>query len=86
MIKQYMSAMGVEEAHYQNGDFEVATPIDGTVIGKVTLDKVADVDTKIQNAKKAFQEWRVVPAPKRGELIRLLGSPCGLRIASARCK
>ena len=34
MIKQYMSAMGVEEAHYQNGDFEVATPIDGTVIGK----------------------------------------------------
>ena len=34
---------------------------------------MADVDTKIQNAKQAFQEWRVVPAPKRGELIRLLG-------------
>ena len=73
MIKQYMSAMGVEETRYQNGDFDVTTPIDGSVIGKVTLDKVADVDTKIQNAKKAFQQWRVVPAPKRGELIRLLG-------------
>ena len=73
MIKQYMSAMGVEETRYQNGNFNVTTPIDGSVIGKVTLDKVADVNTKIQNAKQAFQQWRVVPAPKRGELIRLLG-------------
>ena len=73
MIKQYMSAMGVEEARYQNGNFNVTTPIDGSVIGKVTLDKVTDVNTKIQNAKKTFQEWRVVPAPKRGELVRLLG-------------
>lgn len=73
MIKQYMSAMGVEEARYQNGDFNVTTPIDGSVIGKVTLDKVSDVNTKIQNAKQVFQQWRVVPAPKRGELIRLLG-------------
>ncbi|WP_413521204.1 aldehyde dehydrogenase family protein [Psychrobacter glacincola] len=73
MIKRYMSAMGVEETRYQNGDFNVTTPIDGSVIGKVTLDKVSDVNTKIQNAKQAFQQWRVVPAPKRGELIRLLG-------------
>ena len=73
MIKQYMSAMGVKEEQYSQGDFEVRTPIDGTVIGKVTLDTVADVDTKIKNAKQAFQEWRTVPAPKRGELIRLLG-------------
>ncbi|MGP4848819.1 aldehyde dehydrogenase family protein, partial [Marinobacter sp. 1Y8] len=73
MIKQYMSAMGVQEEHYQNGDFEINTPIDGTVIGKVTLDSVAEVNTKIQNAKTAFQAWRTVPAPKRGELIRLLG-------------
>ena len=52
MIKQYMSAMGVEEAHYQNGDFEVTTPIDGSVIGKVTLDTVADVDTKSKMPNK----------------------------------
>ena len=73
MIKQYMSAMGVQEEHYQNGDFEINTPIDGTVIGKITLDSIAEVNTKIQNAKTAFQAWRTVPAPKRGELIRLLG-------------
>ena len=73
MIKQYMSAMGVKEEQYSNGDFEVYTPIDGAVIGKVTLDTVADVDTKIKNAKQSFHEWRTVPAPKRGELVRLLG-------------
>ncbi|MBF4488681.1 aldehyde dehydrogenase family protein [Psychrobacter sp. N25K4-3-2] len=73
MIKQYMSAMGVKEEQYQHGDFEVNTPIDGTVIGKITLDSVDEVNKKIQNAQAAFKEWRVVPAPKRGELIRLLG-------------
>lgn len=72
MIKQYMSAIGVEEEQYQNGDFEVNSPIDGAVIGKITLDTVDSVNAKIQNAKAAFQEWRTVPAPKRGELIRLL--------------
>lgn len=73
MIKQYMSAMGVEESLYQNGNFEVKTPIDGSVIGKVTLHQVSDVETQVSNAKKVFKEWRTVPAPKRGELIRLLG-------------
>jgi len=67
-----MSAIGVKEEQYQNGDFEVNSPIDGAVIGKITLDTVDSVNAKIKNAKVAFQEWRTVPAPKRGELIRLL--------------
>ncbi|WP_133105393.1 L-piperidine-6-carboxylate dehydrogenase [Psychrobacter sp. S4(2024)] len=73
MIKQYMSAMGVDESQYQAGDFAVHSPIDGEVIGKVALHQVSDVDTQIQDAKKAFKEWRTVPAPKRGELVRILG-------------
>lgn len=73
MIKQYMSAMGVDESQYQAGDFAVQSPIDGEVIGKVALQQVSDVDSQIQNAKKAFKEWRTVPAPKRGELVRILG-------------
>ncbi len=55
MIKQYMSAMGVEESLYQNGNFEVKTPIDGSVIGKVTLHQVSDVETQVSNAKKSIQ-------------------------------
>lgn len=73
MIKQYMSSMGVDESVYLNGDFAVHSPIDGSVIGKIALHNVSDVETQVDNAKKAFKEWRTVPAPKRGELIRLLG-------------
>lgn len=73
MIKQYMTAMGVKEEQYLNGNFEVYSPIDGSVIGKITMDSVDDVDSKVANAKKAFKEWRNVPAPRRGELVRLLG-------------
>nr|UNK05988.1 hypothetical protein MN210_04570 [Psychrobacter sp. PraFG1] len=55
MIKKYMSAMGVEESLYQNGNFEVKTPIDGSVIGKVTLHEVSDVETQVSNAKKPLK-------------------------------
>ncbi|GAA0315596.1 L-piperidine-6-carboxylate dehydrogenase [Psychrobacter aestuarii] len=73
MIQQYMSAMGVQDDHYQNGDFAVHTPIDGSVIGHVSLHSTDDVKTAVDNAKTAFHTWRTVPAPKRGELIRILG-------------
>ena len=73
MIKQYMSAMGVQDEQYQRGDFAINSPIDGTIIGQVNLDTLASVDTKIKNAKTAFLAWRTVPAPRRGELVRLLG-------------
>lgn len=73
MIEQFMSAMGVDKTLFDNGDLKVTTPIDGSQIGTVKMDGIADVQTKINNAKTAFQAWRVVPAPKRGELIRLLG-------------
>jgi len=73
MIEQFMSAMGVDKTLFDNGDLKVTTPIDGSQIGTVKMDGIADVQSKINNAKTAFQAWRVVPAPKRGELIRLLG-------------
>ncbi len=72
MIEQYMSAMGVQPTDYKNGNFNVYSPIDGATIGKVTFDERADVDTKVSQAEAAFQQWRMVPAPRRGELIRLL--------------
>lgn len=73
MIDNYMQALGVTKEQYQQGDYPVTSPIDGKQIGKITLNKVADVDTKVSNAVKAFKAWRQVPAPRRGELVRLLG-------------
>ncbi len=56
-----------------SGDLTVHTPIDGSVIGKLRQNKVRDVEVAVRKAGKAFEQWRAVPAPVRGELIRLLG-------------
>jgi aldehyde dehydrogenase (NAD+) len=46
------------------------SPIDGRKIGKV---RIGDPAAAAAAAAKAFEQWRVVPAPRRGELVRLLG-------------
>ena len=55
------------------GATAVFSPIDGAEIGRVNYDQAAGVDAKIAAAVAAFEAWRNVPPPKRGELIRLLG-------------
>jgi aldehyde dehydrogenase (NAD+) len=45
------------------------SPIDGSEIGRVAI---GDPDLACFRADKAFLSWRCVPAPRRGELVRLL--------------
>ena len=52
------------------GDLVSCSPIDGQEIGRVS---VGDPDAAASLATKAFLEWRSIPAPGRGELVRLLG-------------
>jgi aldehyde dehydrogenase (NAD+) len=52
------------------GDLVSCSPIDGQEIGRVTI---GDPGSACSRAAEAFLRWRVVPAPKRGELVRLLG-------------
>ena len=47
-------------------------PATGDVIGRVSLCSDNDYDAIITRSVHAFQEWRNVPAPKRGELVRLI--------------
>ncbi|EME71784.1 aldehyde dehydrogenase [Paramagnetospirillum caucaseum] len=54
-----------------NGPLEVRSPIHGQVIASVPV--TTDPARAVQAAAEAFAAWRVVPAPKRGELVRLLG-------------
>ncbi len=49
------------------------TPIDGTVIGYVTVRPREECPDAVAAAQRAFEQWRTVPAPKRGELIRHFG-------------
>ncbi|WP_321933361.1 aldehyde dehydrogenase family protein [Paraburkholderia sp. J8-2] len=56
------------------GDIAVHSPINGELIGRVASQSAADVDAVLAKAQEAFKSWRNVPAPRRGELVRLLGN------------
>lgn len=72
-VSSLMSEMGVPAEAYASGDISVTSPIDGAVIGQVTSDTPSSLDAKIEAAQGAFKVWRSVPAPRRGELVRLFG-------------
>jgi aldehyde dehydrogenase (NAD+) len=56
-----------------SGDHVVRSPIDGAEIGRVAFDTPSAIDAKVAAGANAFRAWRDVPAPRRGELVRLLG-------------
>ena len=49
------------------------SPVDGTLIGKVKTTTPEDYEKVMQTATAAFKEWRLVPAPQRGEIVRQFG-------------
>jgi aldehyde dehydrogenase (NAD+) len=57
---------GIESA----GELGSRSPIDGSEIGRV---RIGDAGASAAAAQGAFLHWRTVPAPRRGELVRLLG-------------
>lgn len=65
--------LGLDLTHLQSGDITVHSPIDGTELGRVQQHSPSEVETMIGKAVQSFKEWRAVPAPQRGELIRLFG-------------
>jgi aldehyde dehydrogenase (NAD+) len=49
------------------------SPVDGNLIGSVGVTSKKDYDKVLKTASKAFLEWREMPAPKRGEVVRQYG-------------
>ena len=72
-VSGLMAQIGVPEGMYSRGEIEVRSPITGDVIGHVAQARAEDVGKTIAAAHAAYLEWRTVPAPKRGEFVRLLG-------------
>ena len=52
---------------------ESRSPIDGRVIGRVRCAAPSDYEKVVSQAVKAFEKWRQIPAPKRGEVVRQIG-------------
>ena len=61
------------DAAASGGELPVVCPVDGTEIARVHTHSAARVTEAIAHAQEAFVAWRDVPAPQRGELVRLLG-------------
>ena len=72
-ISATLDALHLDAAALNDGTLAVRTPIDGSAIAAIATDDAAAVDAKVAAAEGAFHAWRQVPAPRRGELVRLLG-------------
>jgi len=52
----------------------IYSPVDGKLISSVRLVNANDYDSVVNTAQGAFVEWRQMPAPKRGEIVRQIGN------------
>src|SRR5688572_9496474 len=68
-----LATLGVPDALLSATDgIKAVSPITGELIAHVRTARRADVDTLIGRSARAFEAWPSVPAPRRGELVRLL--------------
>lgn len=68
-----LKKLGVRAEAVTGGDLAVRSPITGEVIARVRQTSAGEAAEAIATAHQAYLEWRMVPAPRRGELVRLLG-------------
>jgi aldehyde dehydrogenase (NAD+) len=82
-MEKVLKALGIKAVNdgcstgqnwFSNGDtIESLSPVDGKLIAKVKTATKADYDKVITSASHAFEYWRTIPAPKRGEIVRQFG-------------
>jgi aldehyde dehydrogenase (NAD+) len=88
--REILRRLGIEETN--SGAFsgewsgsgkilESVSPINGDLIARVRTATPEEYERTVQRAQEAFRKWKIVPAPKRGEVVRQLGN--ALREAKA---
>nr|WP_279653445.1 aldehyde dehydrogenase family protein [Pseudomonas morbosilactucae] len=73
VVADLLVRLGVNKSAFSDGTYPVYTPIDGSQIAAVSLENKNQVLSRIEQAHAAFLQWRNVPAPRRGELVRIFG-------------
>src|ERR671925_1011478 len=72
--KTFKNFIGGEWVEAASGEtFESKSPATGEIIGVFPKSGPEDVDRAVAAAKEAYEEWRLVPAPKRGEILFRFG-------------
>jgi aldehyde dehydrogenase (NAD+) len=73
-LKDVNSGSSTGSDCFANGELlESYSPVDGQLIGKVKCSTKDDYKKVMLAATSAFKDWRTVPAPKRGEIVRQFG-------------
>ena len=68
--KTFQNYIGGDWVDADSGEtFESTSPANGDTIGVFPKSGQADVDSAVAAAKQAYEDWRLVPAPKRGEIL-----------------
>ncbi len=60
-------------SEFEGNELPVHSPIDGSLLATLRFDTKEETEAKIARSVVAFKAWREVPAPRRGELVRLFG-------------
>jgi aldehyde dehydrogenase (NAD+) len=68
-----LSRLGVPQSAFAADGLAAASPITGEAIAHVRISSPAEAGATIGAAASAFETWRTVPPPRRGELVRILG-------------
>ena len=71
--QELLGKLGVDASTLKGGGLKARTPVTGEQIAALTAIDADAAKAAIDRAHEAFRAWRLVPAPRRGELVRLLG-------------
>jgi aldehyde dehydrogenase (NAD+) len=73
-INQTNNGTSIGSESFGNGKkLDSISPVDGSVIGSVTETTSEEYEKVLQAASSAFKEWRLKPAPLRGDVVRQYG-------------
>jgi aldehyde dehydrogenase (NAD+) len=83
---QFLKELGIQKNNFgsstglkwnqtkSEGQLKIHSPVDGKLIASVYQASEKDYNKVIKSAEKAFKEWRMIPSPKRGEIVRQIGN------------
>ena len=70
-VDQVNNGTSTGKQWFSSGEvIESFSPVDGAPIGKIKCTDNEDYQRVIETASAAFQEWRRMPSPQRGEIVR----------------
>ena len=85
-MKDLLNQLGIEAVHLGGctaqrrwlgsenaGNLQARNPATGEILATVRACSPQDYEAVVTASQRAYSEWKMVPAPKRGELVRLIG-------------